>query len=249
MTTYQEIIRTFNSVITKINTHLYTLNQNERLQVWGMTDDNILPTIVNVITISNVRNCALHLDMDPTSHNYLTVKDFDLTIRQTVNGGDDILASKHLATESDELYQSILARTPKKTITSSEILRYWETLRERLNEAAYCHNLEDVTSPEDYDAIPDVKNTITLPVDDHFKIILEYHHGHRGLVFTSCKVDFHNFNTSLTRADGYLLAVEPMLKFIALVESNRDKESVEDSLQRYFNVAMITYWKKLRTDN
>ena len=73
--------------------------------------------------------------------------------------------------------------------------------------------------------IPDVKNTITLPVGEHFKIILEYQHGYQGVVFTSCKVDFHTFNTGLTRVDGYLLAVEPMLKFIALVESKRDKDN------------------------
>lgn len=221
MTTYQEIIKAFNTILSKINAHLYTLNQEERLQAWDMTDDNILPPLV-----CKVVNSTLYLDIDPTGPNYLTVKDFALTIRQTVNGGDGILASKYLTTELEELYQSILSRTPEKTRVSSKILSYWETLRERLNEATHCHQLDDIVTPEDYDVIPDVKNTITLPVGEHFKIILEYQYGYQGIVFTSCKVDFHDFNTGLTRVDGYLLAVEPMLKFIALIESKRDKVSV-----------------------
>lgn len=219
MTTYQEIIKTFNDTLSKINTHLYTLNQGERLRAWDMTDDNILPTLVFKSAISNVSNSTLYLDMDPMGPNYLTVKEFDLTISQTVNDGDDIIASNHYATKLGKLYQSILTRTPEKTCASSKILSYWETLRERLNEVVYCHQLDDVVTPKDYDVIPGVKNIITLPVGEHFKIILEYQHDYQGVVFTSSRVDYHDFNTELTRVDGYLLAIEPMLKFITLVES------------------------------
>ena len=219
MTTYQEIIKTFNTTLSKINTHLYTLNHEERLQAWDMTHDNILPTLVRKVVISNVNNSALYLDIDPTGPNYLIVKEFDLTIRQTVNGSDDTLASKHLTIELEKLYQSILSRTPEKKCVSSKILSYWETLKERLNKVVYCHQLDDVVTPKDYDVIPGVNNLITLPVGEVFKIILEYQHDHQGVVFTSSRVDFHDFNSELTRVDGYLLAIEPMLKFIALVES------------------------------
>lgn len=244
MTTYQETIRAFKTILSKINTHLYTLNHEERLQAWGITDDNFLPTLVCKIGIGNANNSTLYLDIDPTGPNYLTVKDFDLTVRHIVNGGDGIPDSKRLITaggfrrgefvitgglqhnfksslltELEEIYQSILTRTPEKTCASSKILSYWETLRARLNEAVYCHQLDGIVIPEDYDVIPGVKNTIILPVGEHFKIILEYQHDSKGAVFTSCKVDFRDFNTGLTLADGYLLAVEPMLKFITLVES------------------------------
>lgn len=225
MVTYQEIIRIFNDVITKINTHLHTLNQEERLQVWGMTDDNVLPTFVNVITVSNVRNSALHLDMDSTSHNYLKIKDFDLTIRQTVNDGDDILASKHIATELDELYQSILARSPKKTKTSSEslpieILQYWEKLLTELNHVAHGYNWDEVVESNTCTIDSFINRTFSIGINSDFKIVLVANEPDtRGKPIASVQVKHYNEDCKRSLIEGYLEGITTMTRLIANVKS------------------------------
>lgn len=248
MATYKEIIRVFNDAITKINTHLHTLNKDERLQVWGMTDDNILPTFVNNATISNVRSSVLHLDIDSTSHSYLTIKDFDLTIRQEVNGGDDIYASKYLATELDELYQSILARSPKKAMTPSEILGRWETLfalvessRDKesvedslpieilhhwekllaeLNRVAHGYNWDEVVESNTCTIDSFINRTFSIGINSDFKIVFVANEPDtRGKPIASVQVKRFNEDCKRSLIEGYLEGITTMTRLIANVKS------------------------------